>query len=106
MDVVLLESVVHHLEVLLRPGIHHALERLDEAARSQVPHPAVHAPRDVNGKAWLQLRARQMRHALATGAVLAWPAGPRTLASPSNLRLGPTGDVEVELCVLGLRHLD
>src|SRR4051812_1577086 len=104
MDVVLLEGVVHHLEVLLRPRIHHALERLDEAARSQVPHPAVHAPRDVNGKAWLQLRPRQMRHALITRAVLAWPASPHTLPSPLDLRLGPTADREVELGVLGLRH--
>src|SRR2546430_16434307 len=103
MDVVLLEGVVHHLEVLLRPRIHHALERLDEAARSEVPHPAVHAPRDVNGKAWLQLRASQMRHALITRAVLAWPASPRTLAAPTNLRLGPTGVLGGELRVLGLR---
>src|SRR5216110_311483 len=104
MDVVLLESVVHDLEVLFRPCIHHALERLDEAARTQVPHPAVHAPRDVNGKAWLQLRASQMRHALVTRAVLAWPASPHTRAAPANLRLGPTGDLEGELRMLGLRH--
>src|SRR5438094_1943554 len=102
MDVILLERVVDHPEVFLRTRIHHALEHLEEATRSQVPHPAVDPPGHVNGKAVGQHWPRQMRHALRAGAVLAWPTSTRTTASPS-LRLG---NLEAQLRVSHLRHLD
>src|SRR5436190_2297460 len=106
MDVVLLERVVDHPEVLLRTRVHHALEHFEEATRSQVPHPAVDPPGHVYGKAMGQHRPRQMRHAPLARAVLPRTSSARATPTPSNLRLGPKGDFEVELRALDLRHFD